>query len=699
MRRALALSLLVLAGAPAARAEQPASDIPVASATIEVTTTRIPEAVESEPATISVITGEELRDRGATDLSSALALVGGVSIAPAAGDAGPAGAVPEFYGLREADAFLLVVDGVPWGGAFDPALTTLDLTDVERIEVLRGAAPVMYGATSFVGVIHVIHRAAGAPGREVRAWGGSFGSGGAAASTPLPVLGGYRQSLAVSFDRQGFRNDDTSWRRGHLLYRGAAKAWGGDLRLDLDGTFLRQDPASPMPRAGHLVPDPSVPLDSNQNPSDARADEDRLHLVTGFDRPLGSANWSTTLAVTRAARRNTRGFLGDVSEDVDPNASGFRQHLWETDVYFDSHLAWKPAATLQVVAGIDHIYGLGTVDSSNFDYFVRLDGSGRPASGAVDIQELNVTRDERNFSGLFAQADWDATPRLKVELGARLNHTREQRAAINHPLASGDEALAPLHESKTVTRGGAIAGLSFLAWSNATDSLWLYADYRNTYKPAATDFGPEIEGILRPETGQSWEGGVKGNLDRGRFVWGVSAFTMDFQNVVVPADLAGLPGSVNAHEQRLRGAEAEAALLLRRDLRWQMSYAYHDARFRDFVQVFDGVPQQLAGNRVEMSARHLAASSLSYMPAHGLRAWATVSYVGERYLNKRNTALAPAYTVWSAGIGYRFAAWELRLDGTNLGDQRPPIAESEFGDAQYYLLPARALRLGVAWKF
>ncbi|MGE5233922.1 MAG: TonB-dependent receptor [Acidobacteriota bacterium] len=699
MRRAFALSLLVLACAPAAWAEQPASDIPVASATIEVTTTRIPEAVESEPATISVITGEELRDRGATDLPSALALVGGVSIAPAAGDAGPAGSVPEFYGLREADAFLLVVDGVPWGGAFNPALTTLDLTDVERIEVLRGAAPVMYGATSFVGVIHVIHRAAGAPGREVSAWGGSFGSGGAAASTPLPALGGYRQSLAVGFDRQGFRDDDTSWRRGHLLYRGAAQAWGGDLHLDLDGTFLRQDPASPMPRAGHVVPDPSVPLDSNQNPDDARADEDRLHLVTGFDRPLGAASWSTTLAVTRAARRNTRGFLGEVSEDVDPNASGFRQHLWETDVYFDSHLAWRPAATLQVVAGIDHIYGLGSVDSSNFDYFVRLDGSGRPASSAVDIQELNVTHDRRNFSGLFAQADWDATPRLKVELGARLNHTREEREAINHPLASGDEPLPPLHESKTVTRGGAIAGLSFLAWSNATDSLWLYADYRNTYKPAATDFGPEIEGILRPETGQSWEGGVKGNLDRGRFVWGVSAFTMDFQNVVVPADLAGLPGSVNAHEQRLRGAEAEAALRLRPDLRWQLSYAYHDARFRDFVQVFDGEPQQLAGNRVEMSARHLAASALTYTPAHGLGAWATVSYVGERYLNKRNTALAPAYTVWSAGIGYRFAAWELRLEGTNLGDTRPPIAESEFGDAQYYLLPARALRLAAAWKF
>src|SRR5207247_9062136 len=85
----------------------------------------------------------------------------GVAIAPG-GDAGPASAIPEFWGLREFDAFLLVVDGVPWGGAFNPAVSTVSLRDVERIEILRGAAPVTYGATSFVGVIHVVHTAAAA---------------------------------------------------------------------------------------------------------------------------------------------------------------------------------------------------------------------------------------------------------------------------------------------------------------------------------------------------------------------------------------------------------------------------------------------------------------------------------------------------------------------------------------------------------
>ena len=155
---AFAIAIPAFAQAP------PQPPVPTVTQTIEVTATRTPEDVESVPASITIVRGEELEVRGVTDLPSALALAAGISVGPG-GDSGPASSVPEIWGLREFDAFLLVVDGVPWGGAFNPALPSLDLHNVERIEILRGAAPVMYGATSFVGVIQVIHRAAGAPGR------------------------------------------------------------------------------------------------------------------------------------------------------------------------------------------------------------------------------------------------------------------------------------------------------------------------------------------------------------------------------------------------------------------------------------------------------------------------------------------------------------------------------------------------------
>ena len=92
----------------AVAAEGAANTLP----TIEVTTSKLAEPVDRTPAMVTVIGGAELRARGVRDLRTALSLVAGVEIAPG-GDAGPAGSVPGMWGLREFDAFLLVVDGIP----------------------------------------------------------------------------------------------------------------------------------------------------------------------------------------------------------------------------------------------------------------------------------------------------------------------------------------------------------------------------------------------------------------------------------------------------------------------------------------------------------------------------------------------------------------------------------------------------------
>src|SRR4029078_8600857 len=197
-------------------------------ATIEVTTSKLAEPVAQTPAMVSVISGEELRAPRAVDLRTALSLVAGVDITPG-GDAGPAGSVPGMWGLREFDAFLLVVDGIPSGGAFNPALTTLDLTNVERIEVLRGPAPVMYGATSFVGVIHVIHYAAGATPSEAQVGLGSRNSGIATISTNLPDWGVLKQSLSENVETHDYSQDDSGMSKVHLLYRNAAETDSGKL--------------------------------------------------------------------------------------------------------------------------------------------------------------------------------------------------------------------------------------------------------------------------------------------------------------------------------------------------------------------------------------------------------------------------------------------------------------------------------------
>ena len=688
MRSRLCVTVSLLApwaASAAAQAPQPTPAPPAYTETLQVTATRIPEDVDQVPASIQVITTEELRDRGATDLKSALALISGVDIAPG-GDNGPASSVPEFWGLKEFDAFLLVVDGVPWGGAFNPALGTLDLSDVDHIEVQRGPGAVLYGATSLVGVIQIVRRAPGAKGGHVSVTGGSYETGGAAFSVRVPTWLAFDSSLSGSFDRQGFKDDRTSFKKGHLLWRNR-RTWGqSSFHFDIDGTWLRQEPASPTPRQGPALTS-AVPLDSNQNPLGARLDENRTFVNVGYDRGLSFGSWTTTLAFTHSGQEQFRGFLTGVSSDV-PNAAGFGANIDQNDLYFDTHVTWTKASTWKAVAGIDYLFGKAEAKGDSFDYGVNLDGSD-PPSVAFPSEDRHID-DTRNFAGLYGNLEWNPAASWRIDAGLRLNRTAEERGEgdVAEEAAGGDEA------KREDTRPSGGVGLTWTAWRHDDGLLSVFANWKNTFKPAAIDFNfaeeGEGEGILKPESTNSYEAGLKTELLGKALRLELAGFLMDFKNLVIAQSIGGLPSLTNAGNSRLKGVELSAVWKVVPHVFARGSYSYHDARFRDYLTEFDGVPTQLAGKRLEMSPHHLGALALSWAPPHGLFASAEMSYVGTRFLNKRNTAPADAYATVAALVGFRQGRWELRASGRNITDRRDPVAESELGDAQYYrLFPRR----------
>jgi iron complex outermembrane receptor protein len=698
--RTLFLTVVIIGGRGAAAQAQapqptPTPAPPTYAETVQVTATRIPEDVDDVPASVQIVTAAELRDRGATDLKSALALVAGVDIAPG-GDGGPASSVPEFWGLKEIDAFLLVVDGVPWGGAFNPALSTLDLEDVERVEVQRGPAPVMYGATSFVGVIQVVRRTSGAKGGRITASGGSYGSGGAALSTSIPAWLGFDSSFSGDFDRTGFRDERTSFTKGHLLWRNRRTTGDGAVRFDFDATWLRQDPASPTPRTGSVLT-PLVPIDSNQNPLGAFLDEDRYFLNLGYDRATAFGTWSSTLSCTRSTQNVFRGFLTDVST-ADPNAHGFRETIDVDDLYLDTHLALTRSSRWKAVAGVDYLHGNGTGRGGDFDYLVSLDGSNPPSSDQLPPAADIRVEDRRNFGGLYGQAEWLPSPTWRIEAGGRLNVTGESRATSTLDFESGD--LTGGTDDRTAVRPSGSVGVTWTAWQQGGDTLRAFANWRNTFKPSAVDFGLDSEPeILEPETSNSYEGGLKAELLGRALRLELAGFLMDFQNLVIPQAINGLPALTNAGSTRLKGVELSALWQVVPHLVARGAYSYHDARFRDYLTEFDDVPTQLAGKRLEMSPHHLAALALSWSPERGVFASAEMSYVGSRFLNKRNTALASDYATLAASVGCRWGRFEVRASGRNLSDRRDPVSESELGDAQYYRLFPRRFDVAATMRF
>jgi len=205
--------------------------------------------------------------------------------------------------------------------------------------------------------------------------------------------------------------------------------------------------------------------------------------------------------------------------------------------------------------------------------------------------------------------------------------------------------------------------------------------------------------VLDPETSTSYEGGVKVRTMDGRLDLEASVFNMDMENLVTATIVNNVPALINSGSTRFKGLDLAADVRLSHSMSARATYSAHDGKFVDFVQDFDGVATQLGGKRFEMSANTLASAGLTYAPASGFIAHASMNYTGDRYLNKRNTALAPSFSTFDAGVGFRRSRWELRVDGRNLGDARDAVSESEFGDAQYYRMTAMSIQAGVSVKY
>jgi iron complex outermembrane receptor protein len=661
---------------------------------VVVTATRLPAPADEIPAFISVVSRGELGARGASDMATALSLVPGAE-APPGGDAGPSSAVPSLWGLHEFDAFLLVVDGVPWGGAFNPAITTLNFAGAERIEVLKGAAPVMYGATSFVGVVHVIHYPAGKAADEVDFAYGNYGSVRGSASLVLPQIGRYQQSLSVDGQTLSFADNREHVSDGRALYRGALN-WGpGTLRVDANLSFVRDAPPSPVLRSGPSLAT-VTPIDANFNPADARIDEDKYQVAAGYSRPTARGSWDTLVSVARSHVADVRAFL---HPDLSGTADTQNQRRTIDDDYFDTHLTLKNTRDASLIAGADLLYGLGRQTSLNGNdaYTVPLNGSVLPPpTSKSPVTEIGAIDDKRLFAGLYAQVGWKPDSRWDVIGGIRLNAAHERKNSSDLVLPPPQLASESVH--KTMVRPTETLGASYRIWAAGYDEAVVFTDFRNAFKPPAIDFGPDYRpDLLRPETAKSYEAGLKGALAGGLLTYQAELFVLDFKNLVVATSSGAL---ANAAEERLKGVEVEARYAVAPDLALAGNISYHDARYRNYL-LFDGASEvNVAGRQLPLSPHVLASAGVIYGAQRGLHAAAVARYMGHRYLDEENTAPVGGYTTVDANVGYSWKKYQLTIDGTNLTNQRPPVTPSEFGSQSFYLLPARMiwLRLGFSWR-
>ena len=171
----LTLAAMSALSAQPLRAQESGRDTATVLAPVVVTATRLPVVENAPTITATVISGAELREKQITTLQDALQLVPGV-LAARSGSYG--GQTSLFVRGGQSDYVQLLVDGAPVndpGGFLDIANVGVD--NVERIEVVRGPASVLYGANAVTGVVQIFTRDGRGPGRVTLGLsGGSYGA-------------------------------------------------------------------------------------------------------------------------------------------------------------------------------------------------------------------------------------------------------------------------------------------------------------------------------------------------------------------------------------------------------------------------------------------------------------------------------------------------------------------------------------------
>jgi vitamin B12 transporter len=502
----------------------------VALPEVVVTATRYPVAPESVSATLTVLHGDEIRSQGLRFVGDALRQIPGVQVVQGGGFGA---ATSLFMRGGESDYTKVLIDGVPVndpGGAFDFGSLTTD--NIDRIEILRGPASVLYGSDAMTGVVQIITRRGTGPAAidasvdagnygTVR-WGGSArggtdGVGWSASLSRLTTDGIY------SFNNQ-YRNTVAS----ALLQARAGPTTQASLAVRYqDGEF-------------HFPTDfTGAPVDSNQ------FNTQRMTTISlGLTQALPSALRAELLL---ARNETTRGF-----DDTPPPSSGSNEFSTsEASIQrntLDGRLVYGGIAGTTLLGGV-------AFDDEHEQDFSRSDGAFGPSSDSFEASRTNW--------GFYLQGTVQPIPHLQINAGGRLDDNERFGDFWTYRVA----ALGFL---TATTRVRASVGKGFKEPA-----------FFDTYSTSPFAKGNPN---LRPERSQNYEAGVEQDLAAGHLMLSATGFTQRFHDLIqftaAPA-VPGDPNFFNVAAADASGIETVVALRHLGPLDGSVSYTWLNTKVTD----------------------------------------------------------------------------------------------------------------------
>ena len=631
------------------------------------------------PGSVESLTGTQIRERGDASVQDAISRATGISRTGTPGDGGTSLSARGFTGQG---SVMQLYDGNRMYMGMGTSTFPVDTWSVERVDVLRGPASVLYGEGATGAVVNTLPKKPfeGEIENHIRLGYGSYDrqqqaldSGGSLTDTLSYRLNLNRLRSNGFIDHGDSSSDFVSgalrWQAADNLSFTLASDYGDQRPQNYFGTplingqlhkGLRDKNYNVSDDIQHYN-DQWTRLTSEWQINDSVSATNELFYLKNQRRWQNAENYNFTDG--QLTRSGNFGIKHNQEQVGDRQTFTFKHTLFGLDS--------------QTVTGVEYNRIRFRLASNTPFKDVLEDGQpidiNHPAPAAFDSQSAFspvFATTTKTVAG-FAENRLQLTDQLSLITGIRRDYAHVDR----------DDLRTGAQSDKTLTGNNWKAGLVYAI----TPDTSLYGQYSTSTDGVGglISLSPSQQ-QFDLSTAKQTEIGIKQAFWNQRGEWTLAAY-----HIVKKKLLTDVPGDPDLKQQvgqqSSRGLEASLDLQLPHAWELQANAAIVHAQYDDFKQDVDGVQVSRDGNRPVDVPRRTANLWLSKAVTDDIRAGAGVRYVDARYADMANQNELPSYTVVDATVSWKaMRNTTLGLQLNNLFDRT--YAVSQYNDGQQWIL-------------
>lgn len=646
-RNLLAVAFIVI---PPVTAAAQSPDTTMLGAMV-ISATKSPTSRISLTQPVTVITGEQLRSRGITRVSDALrAVPGAIPV-----QSGSNGSVTSLF-LRggESRYTKVLIDGVPVnapGGFFDFSHLTVD--NIERIEIVRGPASVVYGADAISGIVQIFTR----QGR------GAF-------NMSAEGRAGNRGSREITLDANGSKNKvryslGGGARRTNGIYSFNNNYYNGT--LSGSAGITPRDGSDMLVSARYTDAEYHYPTDFTGSPIDSNSYRVQHRLTVSVD---GKSALSDKVTLHGRAGTNE---VSDLTEDIFQPFSALPSPPKRHAASMSRNKRRNAEAGFLVHLSNSSTFNAGAEYAAESE---RSDNSEGPVGGS-DSPTSSFDADRHNsafYSELIANSEAGSSWTLSARRDDNSDYDafNTYRAGVSVP-------------------GGQSSRL------RASISTSFNAPAFNQIRPTLYTIGSPD---LKPERARSWEIGLEQTLVYGILKLSAGYFNQRFRDLIqfVPGGPPNYLGSyANLTEAQSNGYEAELSLTPVGEWSASASYTFAKPKVTEVSSDYGG--DLKPGDALLRRPRHSGTASVSWARKNEASLSLMASVIGERpdmdfTQFPSPVVMLPAYAKFDAAGSYSLIRTSSKKSGVDLTVRVDNALNRKYEDVFGFPAPRRTYLIG-----